>query len=194
MADQHREACAIDLMDAEAVKASIPTYSQLRAELSRLQAAGGQGVEQTNWACQNSAKWLDLAEDGPGRCLKPCGAAICAQPQKQRVLPEQQDPLSGQVKNSSGVDAPKHTPNPPAAPALVPLTDAEFLTAVRSTLSQAIKQPGVAFKFDHIVAEEAKKFMRGEPSRFDRLPFGEVTALADGINGLTVGGDGGGQC
>lgn len=40
MADPHREACAIDLMDAEAHKAGIPMYSQLRAELSRLQVAG----------------------------------------------------------------------------------------------------------------------------------------------------------
>jgi hypothetical protein len=72
------------------------------------------------------------------------------------------------------------TPQPAAAqPVAQGLTDdvQAFFRQARAALDEAAKNPGKAVKLPEALTAEYHKFMRGEPSMFDKLPFGEVKAL-----------------
>lgn len=56
-------------------------------------------------------------------------------------------------------------------------TVADLQRQMREVAEAAYKTPGVAVKMPELVAVEGRKFMRGEPSLFDQLPFGEMQSV-----------------
>jgi hypothetical protein len=66
-----------------------------------------------------------------------------------------------------------------AQPVAQGLTDdvQAFFRQARAALDEAAKNPGKAVKLPEALMAEFHKFMRDEPSMFDKLPFGEVKAL-----------------
>lgn len=53
----------------------------------------------------------------------------------------------------------------------------ELRKQMREVTEAAYKAPGKAVRMPELVATEGRKFMRGEPSLFDQLPFGEVQQI-----------------
>ena len=53
----------------------------------------------------------------------------------------------------------------------------QLLAEMRSLAAETLARPGVAVKMPPLVANEGRKFMRGEPSLFDRIPIGDLQSL-----------------
>lgn len=77
----------------------------------------------------------------------------------------------------------------PEAPTAAPLADEQataFLLELRAVVAETMKRPGEAVPIPARVRTEVAKFMRDQPSVFDRLPYGEVVALAEFCGGVVA--------
>lgn len=70
-------------------------------------------------------------------------------------------------------------PQPMSEAASQGATVADLQRQMRELAEAAYKTPGVAVKMPELVAVEGRKFMRGEPSLLDQLPFGEMQSVTD---------------
>lgn len=66
-------------------------------------------------------------------------------------------------------------PMPEAAAQKTPLD--KLRHEMRLVTALTLKNPGVAITLPDLMATEGRKFMRGEPSLFDQLPFGEMQSV-----------------
>lgn len=54
----------------------------------------------------------------------------------------------------------------------------QLMAEMRALGEATLRTPGQAVKVPELVATEGRKFMRGEPSLFDRVPLGDVASVA----------------